>query len=212
MRPDAMDFRKVLLEELATHAYQYRPERPFTLASGATSDEYLDCKLALSHARAMAAVGPVVLDALADGVVAIGGLTMGSDPIAMSTCQASAATGREVRWFSVRKDAKGHGQQKLIEGHVEKGQRVAVVDDVVTSGMSTIKAIRACRASGLDVVQVIVLVDREQSGGLQNIRDEAGAGVPVVAILRKSEIKAEWQKRSDRPASASSGRLPTAGS
>jgi orotate phosphoribosyltransferase len=189
-----MDLKAVLLTELAEHAYQFRPHDPFTLASGERSPEYLDCKLALSRPRAMAALGSLVLDRLDSQVVAIGGLTMGSDPLAMSTCQASAETKHQVRWFSVRKDAKAHGQKKLIEGDVAQGDRVAVVDDVVTSGKSTIQAIEACRAFGLDIVQVVVLVDREQLDGLQNIQRAAGNAVPVQAIFRKSEIKAEWQR------------------
>lgn len=181
-----------LIDMLATHAYQYRPESPFLLASGLTSPEYLDCKLALSQPQAMAALGRVVLSELAHDVVAIGGLTMGSDPIAMAACQASAGTGHGVRWFSVRKDPKAHGQRKRIEGDVQVGERVAIVDDVVTSGSSTIKAIQACREYGLDVVQVIVLVDREQDNGLANIRRAAGAEHSVEVIFTKNEIIDYW--------------------
>jgi orotate phosphoribosyltransferase len=125
-------------------------------------------------------------------VVAIGGLTMGSDPIAMATSQASAGTSHPVRWFSVRKEAKGHGQKKLVEGSVEPGEPVAVVDDVCTSGASTVKAIEAARELGLKVTQVIVLVDREQSDGMANIQKAAGDGVPVMAIFTKSEVKRRW--------------------
>ena len=108
----------MLLDHLAKHAYMYRPEKPFLLVSGKYSDEYLDCKLALSQPGAMAALGRVILTELEPRVVAIGGLTMGSDPIAMSTSQASANTGQPLRWFSVRKESKAHGQKKLIEGAV----------------------------------------------------------------------------------------------
>jgi len=187
-----MDQKLILLDELATHAYQYRPDEPFVLTSGARSDEYLDCKLALSQPTAMSVLGAVVHRELTPDVVAIGGLTMGSDPIAMSTAQASAGTEQQVRWFSVRKDPKEHGQKKRIEGDVKSGERVAIVDDVVTSGMSTINAIKACREFGLNIALVIVLVDREQSNGIDNIRREAGEGVPVKAIFTKSEIKDRW--------------------
>jgi orotate phosphoribosyltransferase len=128
-------------------------------------------------------------------VVAIGGLTMGSDPIAMSTSQASAGTKQPVRWFSVRKDQKEHGQKKRIEGSIKAGERVAVVDDVVTSGMSTIAAIQACREFGLSVAIVIVLVDRQQSNGIESIRSELGDGTPVKAIFTKTEIKERWFAR-----------------
>ena len=193
-----MDQKLILLDQLASHAYQYRPDEPFVLTSGALSDEYIDCKLALSQPIAMSVLGTVVLRELSPDVVAIGGPTMGSDPIAMSTAQASAGTEQHVRWFSVRKDLKEYGQKKRIEGDVKPGERVAIVDDVVTSGMSTINAIKACRAFGLDIALVIVLVNREQSSGIDNIRREAGEGVPVKAIFTKSDIKGRWMTNKTR--------------
>lgn len=188
-----MNARAELLDFLATKAYQFSPEKPFLLASGNHSNEYLDCKLALSHPGAMVALGRCFLEELQSGVVAIGGLTMGADPIAMSVCQASAASAGR-RWFTVRKEPKAHGQKKLIEGSVESGERVAVVDDVVTSGKSTIQAIKACREAGLMIAQVIVLVDREELNGIENIRREAGPDVTVSAVFRKSEIKERWEQ------------------
>ena len=186
------DSRSKLLGFLAEYAYQFRPEQPFVLASGATSDEYLDCKLALSQPGAVVALGQVFLSSLQLGVTAIGGLTMGSDPIAIGTAYASASTGRQVRWFAVRKEPKVHGQKKLIEGSVSDGDQIAVVDDVVTSGSSTIKAIEACKQSGLNVVQIIALVDRQQADGLEKIRRAAGHGVPVSAIFTMRQIKERW--------------------
>jgi orotate phosphoribosyltransferase len=117
---------------------------------------------------------------------------MGADPIAISTAAASA-DGRALRWFSVRKEAKEHGRKKLIEGDVTSGAKVVVVDDVVTSGGSTIQAIQKCRDGGLEVLQVLVLVDREEDGGIARIEGEAGAGVRVRAIFRKSEVRAAWE-------------------
>lgn len=186
------DARTELLDELVHHAYQFSPEKPFLLVSGQYSDEYLDCKLALSQPGAMAALGRVFLAKLKTPVVAIGGLTMGSDPIAMSTSQTSFGTERPLRWFTVRKEAKGHGQKKLVEGSVKPGEAVAVVDDVCTTGGSTVKAIEAARDFGLVVAQVIVLVDREQSDGMANIRRAAGGSVEVSAIFTKSQVKQRW--------------------
>jgi orotate phosphoribosyltransferase len=170
-------------------AYKFRPESPFRLSSGATSDDYLDCRLAESFPAALVALGETFLSRMDSRVVAIGGLTMGADPIAMSTCMASAPRRRQVRWFTIRKEPKAHGQKKLIEGFVVRGDTVAIVDDVVTSGESTIKAIRACREFGLNIAQVTVLVDREQQNGMANIRSAAGSEVDVSAIFTKSEIK-----------------------
>jgi orotate phosphoribosyltransferase len=189
-----MNTQAELLDYLATIAYKFRPERPYQLASGKLSKEYLDCKLALSRPGAMVALGKVFRDLLSPNVVAIGGLTMGADPIAMSVCQTSATGPREIRWFTVRKEPKTHGERKLIEGSVDASEHVAIVDDVVTSGDSTIKAIRACREADLLIEQVIVLVDREEMDGLENIRREAGPGVGVLAVFKKSEIKHRWEQ------------------
>lgn len=189
-----MDTRSTLLDYLARYAYQRSSEKPFLLASGATSDEYLDCRQALSRPGALAALGSTLLGRLAPGVTAIGGLTMGADSLALSTSLASAGSEREIRWFTVRKEPKAHGQKKLIEGALEAGERITVVDDVVTSGKSTIQAIHACREAELVIAQVLVLVDRQQLNGLQNIRDVVGAGVPVEPIFTKTEIKGRWEE------------------
>lgn len=184
--------RSLLLEQLARYAYQWSREKVYPLSSGELSNEYLDCKSGLSRAESMAALGPLLCSMLDSSIVAVGGLTMGADPLAMSASQASAQTGSPLRWFSVRKDAKEHGLKKIIEGCVRSGERIAVFDDVVTSGGSTIKAIKACRNAGLVVVRVIVLVDREQLDGMGKIREEAG--VPVDAVFKKSEIETEWHR------------------
>lgn len=188
--------RATLLDELAEFAYQYRPEQPFQLASGAFSDEYLDCRKALSRPRALAAVGNLVLrHLLQTSIKAIGGLTMGADPIAHAVCFASYqySSTYPINWFSIRKEAKDHGKGKQIEGSVESGTHVCIVDDVCTTGGSTIKAIEAARAFGLLVSQVIVLVDRQQDAGIDNIRKAAGEGVIVNAMYTKEEIKARYQ-------------------
>jgi orotate phosphoribosyltransferase len=188
------DERSKLLELLATHAYNYKPGG-FVLASGKTSDEYLDCKMALSQPSASNPLGSLFLSYIDPRAVAVGGLTMGSDPIAINVSRASADSAHPVRWFSVRKDAKEHGKKKTIEGDVAPGQNVVVVDDVVTTGGSTIQAIEKCRAFGLEVVQVLVLVDREQDDGIQKIREAAGPNVDVVAMFKKSEVRREWDLR-----------------
>jgi orotate phosphoribosyltransferase len=182
-----------LLGQLAMYAYQWSPDKIFPLSSGEMSNEYLDCKRALSRPETMDELGPVICGLLEPAVVAIGGLTMGADPLAMSASQASARTAHPVRWFSVRKEAKKHGLQKQIEGCVERGERVAIADDVVTTGNSTVQAIKACREAGLIVVQVIVLVDREQLDGMGNIRRVGDCRVD--AICTKSEIAAEWHRQ-----------------
>ena len=182
------DDRRKLLELLASYAYEYRPEG-FLLASGIMSKEYLDCRAALSHAQALAPLGRLVLNVLDRQVVAVGGLTMGADPIAISASFVSERLG----WFSVRKQPKPHGLMKMIEGDLPKGGTVAVVDDVVTTGGSTSEAIVKCRDAGLTVAQVIIVVDRGEADGLAKIQIAAGPNVPVLALFTKAEIAAEWQ-------------------
>jgi orotate phosphoribosyltransferase len=181
--------RETLLALLVEHSYQYKVGG-FRLVSGAVSDEYLDCRRALGLPLALAAVGKLCLDALRPDIASIGGLTMGADPIAIATALQSAGTEHPVSWFSVRKEAKGHGQKRLIEG--QAASPVAVVDDVVTSGGSTLEAIRRCREAGLAVAQVLVLVDREEQEGMEKIRAEVGEGVPVTALFTKRELREAW--------------------
>jgi orotate phosphoribosyltransferase len=188
----ATDDRTKLLKLLAAYAYDHKPNG-YTLASGKVSDEYLDCRMALSHAAALPSVGNLFMVHMDPRVVAIGGLTMGADPIAISTSSASlASAGKPLRWFSVRKNAKEHGAKKMVEGDVKPGDPVAVVDDVVTRGGSTLEAVEKCREHGLNVVQIVVLVDREEDGGLQKIKDVVGPGVPVLAMFTKSEVRRAW--------------------
>lgn len=174
---------------LADRAYEYRGEGEpkFQLASGRESNEYMDCKKALSHPDALATLGRLFAARLQPKVIAVGGLTMGADPIAISVALETRSSSRPRRWFSVRKTPKSHGQRRLVEGDVRPGNAVAVVDDVVTAGGSTITAVQCCKDAGLNVVQVLVLVDR-QAGGLDAIRGEVGGGVPVDAVFTKSEI------------------------
>jgi len=190
--------RAVLLDLLATVAYAYSPEQPFRLASGETSSEYIDCKSALSLPAALSAASTLLLDRLRPEVEAVGGLTMGADPLAIGVSLASAGTARPRRWFSVRKESKDHGRKRLIEGvPADSRLRIAVFDDVVTTGGSTLDAIAKCQDAGHTVVQVLAIVDRE-SGGLDAIRARVGAGVPVEALVRMTEVHAAAEAKRPR--------------
>src|SRR5207244_521547 len=115
--------------------------------------------------------------------------TMGADPIAQATAAYCTRLGRALNAFSVRKEAKKHGLRKWIEGPAAPGATVAVVDDVVTTGGSTIEALQKCRQEGLAVAAVVVLVDRQEESGLDNITRAAGPGVPVMAIFTLAELR-----------------------
>lgn len=135
----------------------------------------------------LALIGPLALAALYDvdwRVNAVGGLTLGADPISFAIAYASAETASPLRAFTVRKEAKTHGAGRLIEGPFQPGDRVAVIEDVITTGGSALRAVEAVRAAGGTVAGVLALVDREEGG-----RDALlNAGLPVVALTRASDI------------------------
>lgn len=170
-----------LLRLLLHKSFKYRTDPPFTLASGKKHPCYIDCKPATHNAEGLALIGELVFARIRDlEVRAVGGLTMGADPIAHATALTSYQRGRPVNAFCVRKAGKDHGIVKDhgVEGDVRPGDRVVVLEDVITTGGSTIRAIQAARAFGLEVVKVVALVDREDEG-LRNI----GQYVPVAEAL-----------------------------
>ena len=135
----------------------------------------------------LALIGPAGLAAVERAgwrVDAVGGLTLGADPVAYAIGYASALAGRPLRAFPVRKEAKAHGTGRLIEGPFRSGDRVAIVEDVITTGGSALRAIAAVRDAGGEVAGVLALVDREE-GGREAIE---AAGVPVVSLVRAGEI------------------------
>jgi orotate phosphoribosyltransferase len=163
----------------------------FTLASGKKSDLYVDCRLTALDNRGASWIGEVgwglVKERIEDEnlvVNAIGGMTMGADPISLVVGMASAGDEQALQIFNIRKEPKGHGRGKQIEGNFNEGDKVVVVDDVITTGGSTLKAIEAIRAAGGEVVFCLVLVDREE-GGRAAIESE---GIPVVSIFTRTEL------------------------
>ena len=180
-----------LIDLLCTKSFQYSPEPVFKLVSGQMSSFYVNCKPTSLSPRGMFLIGHLVLEALdADNLKGVGGLTFGADPIAVATAFASELQERPLHAFSIRKAQKDHGIVKWIEGDISPGDRVAIIDDVATTGGSTIKAIERARSEGVDVVQAVVLVDR-QEGGVANIRKH----VPdVTAIVTRDELVARWKE------------------
>jgi len=165
--------KKRLLRLLLEKSFQYRTDPPFTLASGKKHPCYLDCKPTTHNAEGMALIGELVYERVRDlGVQAVGGLTMGADPIAHAAALTSYREGRPVNAFCVRKTGKDHGIVKDhgVEGDVRPGDRVVILEDVITTGASTIQAIKAARAFGLEILKVVALVDREDEGQ-RNIRE-----------------------------------------
>lgn len=161
----------------------------FTLASGRQSTLYIDARLTTMSPDGLATIGPLALAAIAgEGwrPDSVGGLTLGADPVSYSIAYASALAGTPIRAFTVRKEAKTHGTGKLIEGPFRETDRVVVVEDVITTGGSAVKAIAAVRAAGAHVLGVLAVVDREE-GGCETIAHE---GVRAIALARAADIVA----------------------
>ncbi|MHB1412771.1 MAG: orotate phosphoribosyltransferase [Thermoleophilia bacterium] len=157
----------------------------FILTSGRHSDHYFDCKRVTLDPEGLATASELLVDRMKQaGIAAVGGLAIGADPIVAGVAAISWQLGAPVQGFIVRKEPKAHGTSKWIEGCVAAGVRVAVVDDVVTSGGSIIKAIDRCRQEGLEPAIAYTLVDREE-GGAEAIENE---GVPFEPLFRYSEL------------------------
>jgi orotate phosphoribosyltransferase len=161
----------------------------FVLSSGRRSDHYVDCRRTTMHAEGLAHIGYLGLAAMrrlgwtAD---AVGGMTLGADPVAYAIAAASHADPPEIHGFTVRKTAKAHGAARRIEGCFAAGSRVVVVEDVITTGGSALDAVRAVREEGGTVVGVLAVVDRGE-GGADAITRE---GLPVHALVALSELLA----------------------
>jgi orotate phosphoribosyltransferase len=160
----------------------------FTLASGKRSSLYIDARLTTMSPEGLALIGPLGRAAAVGwgGVTAVGGLTMGADPIAYAISYASALAGDTppLRAFTVRKEAKAHGTGKLVEGPFVAGDRVLIVEDVITTGGSALRAADAVRAAGGEIIGILALVDREE-GGREAI---AAAGYEARALTQASDI------------------------
>lgn len=183
--------KEELISLLCDKSFKYTAEPSFKLVSGRVSRFYVNCKPTILNPRGMYLVGHLMFEGIQDlNPDGVGGLTFGADPIAMATAFASELKGAPINAFSIRKNKKDHGIAQWVEGDLEAGARVVVIDDVATTGGSTIKAIERARENGLDVVRALVLVDR-QEGGLENIRKH----VPDTrALITRDELLAAVNK------------------
>src|SRR5262249_4702831 len=163
--------------------------------SGRLSDYYIECSATTTHGPAMPLVGQVIHGRVPPAAVAIGGPTMGADPLAAAVGDYSAGTSPPPCGVSARKDAKGHGAPRWLEGSAQSGDPVVVVEDVITSGGSVIEAVRKCGEEGLRVLRAVVLVDREEDDG--RVRVEAALaeiGADFDAIFTRSQIERAWHE------------------
>lgn len=182
-----------LKELILEHAFRYSETPSFKLVHGGMSQFYFDCKRVTLDPEGQFLIGNLVFNEIRDiEIQAIGGLTLGADPIACAAAHTSWIERRPVQAFVVRKEPKGHGTRNPIEGKLAAGDRVVVVDDVVTTGGSTLKAIAACREAGLEVVKVVVLVDRQEMNGREAILKEAPL---LTALVTRNEIMDLYHRR-----------------
>jgi len=184
-----MNTRDRLVSLLAERAYR---EGDFVLSSGARSTFYLDAKQVTYDPHGAQLVGEAVLElARARGIDAVGGLTMGADAIVASTVYAAGQHDYPMIGFIVRKESKQHGLQKFIEGIDPKGRTAVIVDDVITSAGSAIKAVERAEAAGAKVVLVVGVVDREEGGA----KALAARGIEFAPLATLGEIKAKVESR-----------------
>jgi orotate phosphoribosyltransferase len=186
-----------LLARLSFHLGQFK------LSSGGTSDYYIDCRSTTLNAEGGRLCGLAILNLLEENGIeaeAVGGLTLGADPIVSNVATASAWRARShpgaplLHGFLVRKAEKAHGTGRRIEGFSRPGARVVIVDDVCTTGASTVSAIKAAREAGMTVAAVVCIVEREEANGRPAV-EGAAHGAPFLRLFTASDVRAEHVKQ-----------------
>ncbi|MHB1936218.1 MAG: orotate phosphoribosyltransferase [Acidobacteriaceae bacterium] len=193
--PNTSDPRPPLLHLIATLSFRLGD---FTLSSGAHSDYYIDCRTTTLHAEGGRLTGLALYDLVRQHNLnpqAVGGLTMGADPLVSNIASASAwdhlqhSDAPLIHGFLVRKSEKAHGTGRRIEGFCDPGARVVIVDDVCTTGASTIQAIEAARDATFQVVGVLCLVDRQEMNGRAAV-EVAAQGAPFLSLFTAADVRA----------------------
>jgi orotate phosphoribosyltransferase len=180
-----------LLELILKKAFKYSEEPIFKLVSGRMSNYYFNCKAVALHPEGMYLIGNIIFDFTKGlNIKGIGGLTLGADPIAYAVAYTSYLRGKPIEAFIVRKAPKSHGTMQFIEGNIKKGDKVVIVDDVITTGKSTIEAITRAKEAGLEIVKVLAFIDR-QEGGKEAIE---ALGYKVDSVITKDEVMELYRK------------------
>jgi orotate phosphoribosyltransferase len=181
------------MEIILEKSFQYSEEPIFKLVSGGVSNFYFNCKPTMLDPEGKELIGRLIFSTIRDLEVAgIGGLELGSVPISSAVSLISQLEGHPIKEFIVRKEKKDHGIPAKVEGEFVAGEKVVVVDDVITTGGSTIKAIEAVQKLGLEVAKVVVLVDREEMNGRQSIEKLCPEVEP---LIKRTEVMALYKKR-----------------
>src|SRR6201997_719234 len=197
-------FAQQLLSLLARTSFRLGQ---FKLSSGATSDYYIDCRTTTLHAEGGRLTGHAILELLEQNNIkadAVGGLTMGADPIVSNVATASAWRALSnpdatlLHGFLVRKAEKAHGTGRRIEGFCQEGARVVIVDDVCTTGASTIAAIEAAREAGMMVAAGVCIVEREEANGRPAV-EAAAQAAPFFSLFTAAQVRAEHVRQLEAP-------------
>lgn len=175
--------RATLIDHLVTHAL--RTDGPFTLRSGEEADWYLDARQTTFSGEGALLVGEAMLEVLDPEVEAVGGMTMGADPVAMATAMVAASRGIALAAYSIRKEAKDHGVGGRLVGPVESGMQVAMIDDTTTTGSAAGEATDVALEAGLNVVQAVALVDRSRGLAAEKFQER---GIPFVAVVTPADL------------------------
>lgn len=187
------ELKKRLIRLVLDRTFRFSEKPVFKLASGQTSNFYFNCKPTTLNPEGMYLIGNLLYDLVKTepswNLQAAGGLTLGADPLATALAYTSYIEGSPLEAFIVRKGPKKHGTMAWIEGNVKEGDNVLIVEDVITTGGSTLKAVTRSRESGLHVAGVVVLIDR-QEGGRERV---TSLGLPFYALLTKEEIFTAYQ-------------------
>ena len=190
LQSDLANLRQSLLDLFCQVAYK---EGDFTLSSGQQSSYYINGKQVTLHPQGGAAVGRLLLSRLPAEIEVVAGLTLGADPMVTATSVVAVYAGRSITPLIIRKEAKGHGTQAYIEGlTLAPDTPVVVLEDVVTTGQSALKAVERLRAAGYQVTQILALVDRHQ-GGAELYAQE---NIPFETVFSIREIQARWAELS----------------
>ena len=172
-----------LIDHLRTHSL--RTDGPFTLSSGKTASWYLDARQTTFSGEGAWLVGAAVLDVLSPEIEAVGGMTLGADPIAMATAMVANSRGRDLMAYSIRKEAKDHGTGGRLVGPIAPGAKVAILEDTTTTGSAAAAATDVALASGLEVAQAIALFDRS-NGKAERAFGELG--IPYLALVSPDDL------------------------
>ncbi len=190
-----MTDRERLISLIRERAFKYSDTPVFRLSSGAVSRVYFNLKQVTYTPEGLFLTGKLFYEkikTLGLSPTAVGGLTLGADPIAMAVARHSFDVRDPIDAFVIRKEPKGHGMGRQVEGNVKSGDRVVIIEDVVTTGASTIKAIEAAERYGLEILAVIALLDRCEQRGRENIEER---GYPFHSILTVEDFTGEAEER-----------------